>query len=164
MVFSSFVVNQHMSKNFHGMRNKATYKGLIWTAPAWARSGWCLEMISWRQPPHPFTYLIQSYRTAVKSCIWSLPGGISVDNVQHNNLLGWGLGYFICSTAEEQGTVWNRSSLWEVPSSRDVCCCLCAGQAASPEKKPGGLLTWFVLYCSLENCRGPYDHVLLGFI
>lgn len=102
MVFSSFVVNQHMSKNFHGMRNKATYKGLIWTAPAWARSGWCLEMISWRQPPIrlPIWY---SLRTAVKSCIWSLPGGISVDNVQHNNLLGWGLGYFLCSKAEEQG-------------------------------------------------------------
>lgn len=26
-------------------------KGLIWTAPAWARSGWFLGMKNWRQPP-----------------------------------------------------------------------------------------------------------------
>lgn len=58
--------------------------------------------------------------------------------------------------------MWNRSSLWGVPSSRDACCCLCAGQAASPEKKPGGLLTCFVLYCPLENCRSCSFGVYIG--
>ena len=49
------------------------HKGLIWTAPALARPHWCLEMISWRQPPIslPIWYSLteQQSNPAFEACL-----------------------------------------------------------------------------------------------
>lgn len=107
--------------------------------PAWARSGWCLEMIGWRQPP---------IRFPVWYSLTAQPECISGDSEQCNKQPAWLRLRMLGSKVEVQGTMWNRGSLWGVQSSWDVHCCLCGGQAGSPGKKPGDLLT-----CSLEICR-----------
>lgn len=129
----------NLSKPFPGMRNKRTSLD----CPAWAGQGWCLEMISWRQPPirSPVWYSLTAHpNPAFEACLY-LWG-----QCPHNSLLGWGLGCLVLNQRDEKPC--GTRALWGVQSG-DVHCCLCGGQAGSPGKEPGGLLN-----CSLEICWG----------
>lgn len=122
--------------------------------PTWAGQGWCLEMINWRQPP--ISHLSDTVLQHILILHLKL-ACISGDNVQHNSLLGWGLGCLVLNQRDEKpcgtGVHCGESSL-------EMFIAVYVGDKPVALER-SQVIFWIALWKSAEDDD---DQVLQGFV